>query len=164
MHLEIVYRPDFQTTLKGQRIFKRPMRFILFTLGAIYCAVGIYNVSVKPHDLYAWVPTFLYALLMALLPEVLIRWFIFRQRKLLNRDVAITLTDQTIELTADDASHKLAWSAFTKITRRRGYWIFKMTPVQALILPETMLTAEGNAELSTFLEAGGRLKARGRKG
>lgn len=154
MHIETEYRTTREETLRGQRVFKRTLRWVCLALGLVNIAIGVLRIALGVPE----ARPFLLGVAVAILPELFIRWYVFRQRRLLDQTVRVVFTDEGVAFSAEGWNSRLGWEAFSGIRRRGGFWILSLSPYQAVLLPESCLDGGRAAELAAFLVGQGRLK------
>ncbi len=98
-------------------------------------------------------------LLFVVLPEAVLRWARLRRGADAYAPVELTLHDEGLALRTDGTEGGLPWTAFKKVQRHSGFWLFRISRSQAVLIPERVLDAQATAELSALLTARKLLKA-----
>jgi len=145
--------------LRGTRAFKRRWYAMSLGSGALLTLMGLGNLILSPDQRGLGVVMLLNGLLFLLLPELVLRWARLRRGAHAYTPMAVTFDDEGLTLRTDSAEGGLAWSAFELIQRRSGFWIFRVGPSQAVIVPERALAGTAEAQLTAFLQGRNLLKA-----
>jgi len=70
----------------------------------------------------------------------------------------VTLDDEGLNLRTETNEGGLPWSSFQSAQRRSGFWIFQITPSQAVFVPERALDPSAGPELEAFFRERSLLK------
>jgi hypothetical protein len=145
--------------LRGTRAFKRRWYAMSLGSGALLTVMGLGQVALSPDQRGIGLVMLFNGLLFLVLPELVLRWARLRRGAQAYTPMAVTFDDEGLTLRTEAAEGGLAWSAFELIQRRSGFWIFRVGPSQAVIVPERALVGTAEAELTAFLQGRNLLKA-----
>ena len=159
MKLATRYTLTADEALRGTRAFKRFSYGLSMAAGALLLLAGLAAVALAPAPQRAQ-GAFL-ALnggLFLALPEAALRFSRWRRKGQDYPPVELELDDDGLVLRTEARGGGLPWSAFRGVDRRAGFWIFRITPRQAVMVPAHALDPAASAELAAFLTAKGLLK------
>ncbi len=91
------------------------------------------------------------ALLLLVMPEAVLRWARYRRGTQAYPPMVVELDDEGLTLRTDSTAGNLAWSAFAGIQRHSGFWLFRVSHSQAILVPERAIEAAD--ELEAFLRS-----------
>jgi hypothetical protein len=63
----------------------------------------------------------------------------------------MTLDDEGLTLRTETTEGGLPWASFATIQRHSGFWIFRISYSQAVLVPERAMDAAASTELEAFL-------------
>lgn len=137
--------------LRGTRAFKRLWYGISVGSGALLILMGntTYQASPGGHNLGLFMIA--NGLLFFVLPEAVLRWARLRRGAQAYPPTEVTFDDEGLTLRTEANEGGLPWTAFVLIQRHTGFWIFRISRSQAVIVPERALDAAASAELEAFL-------------
>jgi hypothetical protein len=139
--------------LRGSRTFKRLGYNLSLASGAVLLVAGLVSAGLAPGSRGLGVVMVLNGLLFLLLPEALLRLARSRRGSLAYVPMTLRLDDEGLTLSTETSEGSLPWAAFSKIQRRSGFWIFRISASQAVLLPERALEPADGPELEAFLAA-----------
>jgi hypothetical protein len=137
--------------LSGTRAFKRVWYAVSVGSGVLLVLLGTISLLVPQGERGLGVFMIFNGLLFAVLPESVLRWARLRRGARAYSPVEVRLDDEGLTLRTDVNEGGLPWASFTAIQRHRGFWIFRITRSQALLIPERALDAAAGFELEAFL-------------
>jgi hypothetical protein len=90
-------------------------------------------------------------LLFLVLPEAVLRWARLRRGAQAYPPMEVTLDDEGLTLRTETSEGGLPWASFAEIQHHSGFWIFRISRSQAVIVPERAFDQAARAELAAFL-------------
>jgi hypothetical protein len=154
MHILVQYTLTPAEALRGTRAFKRLWYGVSMGSGAVMLLLGLVGALAPEGQRGLGLFMAFNGLLFLVLPEAVLRWARLRRGAEAYSPMAITLSDEglTLRTEATEATEGgLPWTAFAGIQRRSSFWIFRISPSQAVLVPERALGAAASAELEAFL-------------
>jgi len=144
--------------LRGTRAFKRLWYRLSVGSGALLILMGYTALQVGPGE--RGLPIFMVfnGLLFLVLPEAVLRWARLRRGSQAYPPMEVAFDDEGLTLHTEASEGGLPWSAFTAIQRHSGFWLFRISRSQAVLVPERALDAAASAELEAFLRTRNLLK------
>lgn len=151
MHILAQYTLTPAEALRGTRAFKRLWYLGSMGSGAVMVLLGLAG---------AWAPEgqrglglfmAFNGLLFFLLPEAVLRWARLRRGAQAYSPMEVMLSDEGLTLRTESTEGGLPWTSFAAIQRRSGFWIFRISPSQAVLVPERALDADASTKLEAFL-------------
>ena len=137
--------------LRGTRAFKRVWYAVSVGSGMLLVLLGTISLLVPQGERGLGVFMIFNGLLFAVLPESVLRWARLRRGSRAYSPMEVLLDDEGLTLRTDASEGGLPWTSFTAIQRHSGFWIFRISRSQAVIVPERALDAAASAELEAFL-------------
>jgi len=138
--------------LQGTRAFKRLWYAVSVGSGALVAGLGFAVVAASKGEPAFGVFMIFNGLLFVGMPEAVLRWARHRRGSSAFTPMTLQLDDEGLRLETETSEGTLPWTAFTDIRRRSGFWIFRLGPSQAVLVPERALDAAASAELEAFLQ------------
>ena len=151
MHISAQYTLTPDEALRGVRAFKRVRYQISVGAGLALILLGLGAFLFAPGQRVPGGFMVLNGLVFALVPEAVLRLARRRRGNDAYAPVEVLFDDEGLALRTDGSEGGLPWSAFEKIDRHSGFWIFRSGPSQAVLLPERALEPGASAELEAFL-------------
>jgi YcxB-like protein len=141
-----VLTPD--EALRGTRAFKRLWYFLSVGSGLLLILMGYASNQMggRGQGLFMIAN----GLLFLVLPEAVLRWGRYRRGNQAYPPMEVLLDDEGLTLRTEASEGSLPWSAFAAIQRHSGFWLFRISRSQAILVPERALEATA-PELETFL-------------
>lgn len=159
MHILAQYTLTAKEALKGTRAFKRRWYEAATVSGAILVLFGMYSLlAARASWGFSLIMTF-NGLLLLIMPEAVLRWAERRRGSEAYPPTVVTLDDEGLTLRTPSSEGGLPWSAFSRIQRHSGFWIFTINRSQAVIFPERAMDESASLELTRFLQERKLLKA-----
>ncbi len=87
----------------------------------------------------------------ASLPEAVLRWARLRRGAEAYPPMEVTLDDEGLTLRTEASEGGLPWASFAEIQRHSGFWIFRISRSQAVLVPERAFDEGAGGELAAFL-------------
>ena len=145
--------------LRGTRAFKRLWYGISVASGALLILMGkvTFLASQGGHRLGIFMA--FNGLLFLVLPEAVLRWARLRRGSEAYPPTEVTLDDEGLTLRTESSEGGLPWTAFSSIQRHTGFWFFRISRSQAVIVPERAMDDASSTELTSFLRERKLLKA-----
>jgi len=140
-------------TLRGTRTFKRLWYAVSVGSGALVACLGVWVALVSGGQPAFGLFMIGNGLLFTVMPELVLRWGRRRRGSAAYSAMTVRFDDEGLTLETETSEGGLPWSAFTEIRRRSGFWIFRMAPSQAVLVPMRALEAAASAELEAFLRS-----------
>jgi len=137
--------------LKGTRAFKRGWYEVSVVSGAVLLLFSLYSLQVSQSSHGFSLIMAFNGLVFLVMPEAVLRWARLRRGAQAYSPMEVTLDDEGLTLRTEATEGSLPWSAFAGIQRRSGFWIFKISPSQAVFVPERVLEPAAASELEAFL-------------
>jgi hypothetical protein len=137
--------------LSGTRAFKRLWYGVSVGSGLLLVLLGMTSLLLPQGERGLGVFMILNGLLFAVLPESVLRWARLRRGSRAYSPMEVELDDEGLTLRTEASEGGLPWAAFTGIQRHSGFWIFRSSRSQALLIPERALDPTAGAELEAFL-------------
>jgi hypothetical protein len=139
--------------LRGTRTFKRLWYNVSVVSGTLLVMTGLSSVYLAGEQRGLGLFMALNGLLFLVLPEAVLRWARLRRGSQAYSPMEVVLDDEGLTLRTETSEGGLPWAAFARIHRLNGFWIFRISPSQAVIIPERAFEATASAELEAFLKA-----------
>jgi hypothetical protein len=137
--------------LRGTRAFKRFWYGLSVASGALLILMGYTTLRVSQGEQGLALFMMFNGLLFLVLPEAVLRWARLRRGAQAYPPIDLSLDDEGLTLSTETSEGGLPWTAFAAIHRHSGFWIFRISRSQAVLLPERALDDAANAELDAFL-------------
>ncbi|WP_243295130.1 YcxB family protein [Geothrix mesophila] len=153
MQILATYTLTPDEALRGTRAFKRLWYALSVLCGALLLMGGLGRVGLTPDHPGPGLFLAFNGLLLMVLPEAVLRWGRRRRGGQAYPPMEVRLDDEGLSLRTEATEGGLPWSAFTRVARRSGFWIFRVGPSQAVLVPERALEGPAAAELEAFLRA-----------
>ena len=151
MHITAHYTLTPDEALRGTRTFKRTWYEVSVAAGAVLLLFGLYSfLAAKGARGFSLIMIF-NGLLFLVMPEAVLRWARLRRGSQAYPPMEVILDEEGLTLQTEDSEGCLPWSAFAGIQRRSGFWIFKISSSQAIMVPERALDPVASSELEAFL-------------
>jgi hypothetical protein len=139
--------------LRGTRAFKRLWYGLSMGSGALLLLMGYtaFQASQDNHGL----PLFMMinGLLFLVLPETVLRWARLRRGAQAYPPMEVAFDEEGLILRTESSEGGLPWTSFKLIQRHSGFWLFRISRSQAVIIPERALEAAASSELEAFLQS-----------
>lgn len=150
MEISISYKLGPIEALRGYRAFHLVRRRVIFAIAFALTAVCVL-VGTMAREL--WLPLLgvFYGVVLCAIPELTLRRAVKKQRHLLGHVIRLVFTPDQIESSSALGESKLNWNVFRRVMRRKGFWLFCLSPYQAIMVPETAVSAGEARELERFL-------------
>jgi len=147
MQLTAQYTLTPEEALRGTRAFKRFGYGLSVGAGLLLLLMGTTSAQLggRGQGLFMLAN----GLLFLVLPEAVLRWGRYRRGPQAYPFMKVQLDDEGLTLRTEASAGSLPWAAFAGIQRHSGFWIFRVSRSQAILVPERAL-AEGD-ELEAFL-------------
>lgn len=139
--------------LRGTRTFKRVWYAASVGSGLLLIGLGLAGTAMAGGGASFSLFMVLNGLLFAVLPEAVLRTARRRRGAQSLYPLALRFDDEGLTLSTETHEGQVAWSAFERIQRRSGFWIFRINRGQAVLVPERVLDPASSAELAQFLQA-----------
>ena len=137
--------------LKGTRAFKRGWYEVSVVSGAVLLLFSLYSLQVSQSSHGFSLIMAFNGLVFLVMPEAVLRWARLRRGAKAYSPMEVTLDDEGLTLRTEASEGGLPWTSFTAIQRHSGFWIFRISRSQALLIPERALDAADGSELEAFL-------------
>lgn len=137
--------------LRGTRAFKLLWYAVSVISGLVLILLGLAGTQAPGGQRGFSIFMMLNGLLFVVLPEAVLRWARLRRGTQAYTPMEVRLDDDGLTLSTDSAEGSLPWAAFADIQRRSGFWIFRISRSQAVLVPERALEAPAGQELEAFL-------------
>ena len=137
--------------LSGTRAFKRSWYAVSVGSGVLLVLLGITSLLVPQGERGMGAFMLFNGLLFAVLPEAVLRWARLRRGSRAYSSMEVRLDDEGLTLRTEASEGGLPWASFAAIQRHSGFWLFRISRSQALLIPERALDAAAGAELESFL-------------
>jgi YcxB-like protein len=159
MQILAQYTLTANEALRGTRAFKRLWYAISMGSGALLMLMGkvTFQASQGGHKLGLYMV--FNGLLFLVLPEAVLRWARLRRGSQAYPPTEVTLNDEGLTLRTESSEGSLTWASFTSIQRHTGFWFFRISRSQAVIVPERAVNDTSSAELTSFLRERKLMKA-----
>ncbi len=144
--------------LAGTRAFRRSGYAVSVGSGGLLILLGIISLLVPQGERGLGVFMVFNGLLFALLPEAVLRWARRRRGAGAYTPMEVQLDDEGLTLRTEASEGGLPWASLAAIQRHGGFWIFRASRSQALLVPERALDPAARAELEAFLRERSLLK------
>lgn len=151
MHITAHYTLTPGEALRGTRAFKRFWYTVSVTSGALLILLGLTVALAPPGQRGLGFFMAANGLLFLVLPEAVLRWARLRRGTRAYTPMEVVLDGDGLTLRTESTEGSLPWAAFSGIQRRNGFWIFRITPSQAVLVPERALDVPSASELEAFL-------------
>lgn len=153
MHITTHYILTPDEALRGTRAFKRLWYAMSMGSGALMVLLGLSTLSLSLEQRGMGVFMTANGLLFLLLPEAILRWARLRRGTRAYSPMDVQLDDEGFTLRTNATEGCLPWSSFAKIQRRSGFWLFRISHAQAILMPERVLDVADTEALERFLQA-----------
>ena len=137
--------------LRGTRAFKRLWYGLSVGSGALLILMGNITFQASPGGHGQAIFMMFNGLLLIVLPEAVLRWARLRRGSQAYPPMEMTLDDEGLTLRTETTEGGLPWSSFAAIQRHSGFWIFRISRSQAVLVPERAMDAAASSELEAFL-------------
>lgn len=151
MHITAHYTLTPAEALRGTRAFKRLGYLVSVGAGSALILLGLVSSLASRSPRGPALFMMLNGLLFVLLPEAVLRWARLRRGSQAYTPMEVVLDDEGLTLRTETSEGSRAWASFAEVQRRSGFWIFRMGPSQAVIVPERVIEPPAASELETFL-------------
>lgn len=156
MKLATRYTLTADEALRGTRAFKRVSYGVSMGVGALLLAAGVAAAALAPPPQRMQGAFLAFnGLLFLALPEAALRFSRWRRGGQDYPAMELELDDEGLVLRTEQQTGGLPWAAFRGVDRRAGFWIFRITARQAVMVPEHALEPAAAEELAAFLKARG---------
>ena len=137
--------------LRGTRAFKRVWYAVSVGSGALLVLLGITSLLAPQGERGLGVFMIFNGLLFAVLPESVLRWARLRRGARAYSPMEVQLDDEGLTLRTETSEGGLPWTSFAGIQRHSGFWFFRSSRSQAVLVPERAIDAAAGSELEAFL-------------
>lgn len=151
MHITTHYTLTPEETLRGTRAFKRLWYAVSVGSGGLVALLGIAVLVASRGQAGFGLFMVFNGLLFVVMPEAVLRWGRRRRGAAAYSSLTLCLDDEGLKLETEISEGSLPWSAFTEIRRGSGFWIFRLGPSQAVLVPERAFEPSASAQLTAFL-------------
>ncbi|MBK8573747.1 MAG: YcxB family protein [Geothrix sp.] len=151
MHITVHYALTPDEALRGTRAFKRLWYGLSVGSGALMVLMGITALQASPDSRGLPLIMLINGLLFLVLPEAVLRWARLRRGAEAYPPMEVTLDDEGLTLRTEASEGGLPWASFAEIQRHSGFWIFRISRSQAVLVPERAFEEAAGAELAAFL-------------
>ncbi len=151
MHITAHYALTPDEALRGTRAFKRLWYGLSVGSGALMLLMGYTALQAAPDNRGLPLIMVVNGLLFLVLPEAVLRWARLRRGAQAYPPMEVTLDDEGLTLRTEASEGSLPWDAFAEIQRHSGFWIFRVSRSQAVLVPERALDEAAVPELVAFL-------------
>jgi hypothetical protein len=151
MHITTHYTLTPAEALRGTRAFKRLGYLVSVGAGSVLILLGLASALASPAQRGPALFMTLNGLLFVLLPEAVLRWARLRRGAQAYTPMEVELDDEGLTLRTETTEGGRSWASFAGIQRRSGFWIFRIGPSQAVLIPERVIEAAAATELEAFL-------------
>lgn len=141
--------------LRGTRTFKRLWYAVSVGSGALVALLGLVVVTASQGSPGFGIFMIFNGLLFVVMPETVLRWNRRRRGTSAYSSMTLRLDDEGLTLETESSEGSQPWGAFSEIRRRSGFWIFRLGPSQAVLVPERALESSASAELEAYLRSRG---------
>ena len=135
--------------LDGTRAFKRTWYGLSVASGGLMLLMGFTSLNLAPGAMGLFM--LFNGVLFLVLPEAVLRWGRHRRGTSTYAPVELELDDEGLVLRTQDTTGGLPWPAFAAVRRQSGFWMFRITHSQAILVPERALAEADATELEAFL-------------
>ncbi len=153
MHILANYTLTPDEALRGTRTFKQLWYTVSMVAGACLVLTGLGSVYLAGDQRGLGFIMAFNGLLFLILPEAVLRWARLRRGAQAYSPVEVLLDDEGLTLRTEASEGGLAWAAFAQIQRLNGFWLFRISRSQAVIIPERVFDPATAAELEAFLRS-----------
>ncbi len=151
MQITIHYTLTPDEALRGTRAFKRLWYGLSMASGALMILMG-YTASQAAQGSRGLPMIMLFnGLLFLVLPEAVLRWARLRRGAQAYPPMEVVFDDEGLTLRTEASEGGLPWASFKLIQRHSGFWLFRISRSQAVLVPERALEEAAASELATFL-------------
>ena len=151
MHITAHYTLTPAEALRGTRAFKRLGYLVSVGAGSALILLGLVSTLASKGPRGPALVMMLNGLLFVLLPEAVLRWARLRRGAQAYTPMEVVLDDEGLTLHTESSEGSRAWTSFAEVQRRSGFWIFRIGPSQAVIVPERVIETSAASALETFL-------------
>ena len=151
MHITAHYTLTPAEALRGTRAFKRLGYLVSVGAGTALILLGLASTLASKGPQGPAIVMMLNGLLFLLLPEAVLRWARLRRGAQAYTPMEVVLDEEGLTLRTESSEGSRAWASFAEVQRRSGFWIFRMGPSQAVIVPDRVIEHPAAAELEAFL-------------
>jgi len=151
MHITAHYALTPDEALRGTRAFKRLWYGLSVGSGALMILMGYTALQAAPDNRGLPLIMLINGLLFLVLPEAVLRWARLRRGSQAYPPMEVTLDDEGLTLRTEASEGSLPWDSFAEIQRHSGFWIFRVSRSQAVLVPERALDEAAVPELVAFL-------------
>ena len=151
MHITTHYTLTPAEALRGTRAFKRLWYFISVASGSALVLLGLVGTLAPQGQRGPAIFLMLNGLLFVLLPEAVLRWARLRRGSMAYTPMEVALDEEGLTLRTEASEGSQTWAAFASVQRRDGFWIFRISASQAVLIPERVIEDHAAAELEAFL-------------
>ena len=149
MQITAQYTLTPEEALRGTRAFKRYSYGVSVGAGLLLLLMGYASNQMGSRGQGIFIA--LNGLLLLVMPEAVLRWARYRRGEQAYPPMEVALDDEGLTLHTEATAGSLAWSAFASIQRHSGFWIFRVSRAQAILVPERALAEADATELEAFL-------------
>lgn len=158
MALKAIYQVDREAALRGNRAFRRVWYRSVAAFGFLLVLAGFGLALWSAKERVFGFGVMAYGLFLSVLPEILLRWWLWRQKHLFGLTVEIQIGEDALRSSSPLGSNELSWALFRKVLRRDGFWILAVSPYQALLIPESAFDDTQNQALAELFRSKGLLR------
>lgn len=151
MHITTHYTLTPAEALRGTRAFKRLWYLVSVGSGAALVLLGLASAAASPGPRGPAIFMMLNGLLFVVLPEAVLRWARLRRGSQAYTPMEVVLDEEGLTLRTEASEGSQLWAAFAEVQRRSGFWIFRLSASQAVLVPERVIEDAAATELETFL-------------
>ncbi|NWJ41059.1 MAG: YcxB family protein [Geothrix sp.] len=151
MHITAHYSLTPDEALRGTRAFKRLWYGLSVGSGALMVLMGYTTLQATQDHRGLPLIMLVNGLLFLVLPEAVLRWARLRRGAQAYPPMQVTLDDEGLTLRTETSEGGLPWASFAEIQRHSGFWIFRISRSQAVLVPERALDEAAVTELAAFL-------------
>ena len=145
--IEVTYAVDPRLGMRGYRVCQRAA----YRVSALLLGLGVLVLALTG-DLVMLIASI--AMLAVL--ELSGRRRLARHGKT-TRQVGVAINDEGIRIEGQDSSTTCSWTAFTRVSRRSGFWMLRLRSGGSFMLPETSLDPRDTEAFTSLMQRRGLL-------
>lgn len=152
MHISVRYTPGLRPSFRLYLYLLRKVVWALAILGTLLILLGVAEIGSKAPG---WMVVYVIAIGVLLILEgpVLVWLKVYRNRKALLSEVAVTLTSEGIESRTDTTTIHLTWDKLKRIHESNDLWVFVADRLTRTAVAKRALSRDQQAELAAFIAA-----------
>ena len=152
MNISVRFTPDLRLTSQAVRRLRRKPTYVLRCIGVLVMLAGLLDSAVGGPVAVA-ITGLVIGLVLVVEIDVVIWLRLRRYKEMIVQPVAMTLTDEGINRASPTTSANFTWDMVRRVIDEQDFWIFVVNPLQAVMLPNAILSPDQRSELAGFLAA-----------